>query len=80
MPPEQTCPVAPQIWLFEQGVTQTPLEHVCPVPQAWPHEPQLLVLVSRFVSQPSPEFELQSPQPVLQDCGMQKPGQAPPKL
>jgi hypothetical protein len=48
------------------GPTQTPCTQVSFTLQAFPHDPQLLVLVSRFVSQPLVRLASQSPNPELQ--------------
>jgi hypothetical protein len=55
---------------------QVPPEHVgepLTVEHAWPHPPQLLVLVEVFVSQPFELFASQLPYPALHATSVQVP-------
>jgi hypothetical protein len=75
--------LAPLVWVF----THTPLQRICPPGQehmpplhvppvhVWPlpHEPQYVVDVLVFVSQPSEGLLLQSPKPELHDASEQAP-------
>jgi hypothetical protein len=57
--------------------TQAPLVQVWLAVHAWPQLPQLLVLLCRFVSQPSLYVALQSPKFVMHDAITQDPAAHP---